>query len=168
MDGTRRFGNLMSHALLVKTVGFHHITWRATASAVSNVDAVVDALAWLVNDTDAVETDKSSSYHGPEMTLITATTSNKRKAMHSFSRLGEANIRTLMDAMDERLDGQNILHFRLSLDALIDGHVVLAGEAQGPTVKGQAKLEVYSGKPAGEQRLATLNEALELSKGSDD
>ena len=59
----------MTHAL-GQSVGLHHITWRATGSAVSDVDVLVEALAWLIGDPEAVKTDKSSSYHGPELTCF--------------------------------------------------------------------------------------------------
>ena len=95
-------------------------------------------------------------------------TVNKRKAMRSFARLGEANLRTLIENIDLQMDDQNVLHFRLVLDDLIDQRVVLASDFGAATVKGQAKFEVYSGQPADEQRLATLNEALILAKESGD
>lgn len=129
----------------------------------SDVDVLIEALAWLIGDVEAVKTDKSSSYHGPELTLVSATTSNKRKAMRSFARLGESNIQTLLRDLEQRTDDQNVLHFRLDLDGLIDGKVVLASDFGNATVKGQAKFEVYSGQPADEQRLSTLNEALEIA-----
>lgn len=154
----------MSHAYHGLSVGLHHITWRATGSAVSDVGALVDALAWLVGDADDVKTDKSSSYHGPDLTLVSATTANKRRAVRSFARLGASNIRSLVGVMEQQMDEENVLHVRLDLDALINGEVVLASDHKAPTVKGQAKFEVYSGQPAQEQRMATFNEALELAK----
>ena len=76
----------MTHALHGPSVGLHHITWRATGSAVSDVDVLIEALAWLIGDPEVVQTDKTSSYHGPEVILVSATTSNKRKAIRSFAR----------------------------------------------------------------------------------
>ena len=139
------------------------ITWRATGSAVSDVDVLVEALAWLIGDPEAVKTDKSSSYHGPELTLLSATTSNKRKAMRSFARLGGANIQALLKILSSEPTTKTCSHFRLDLDDLIDGRVVLASDFGGHH-QGQAKFEVYSGQSAEEQRLSTLNEALELSR----
>ena len=144
-------------------MGLHHITWRATASAVSNVDVLADAMAWLIGDEDAVELDRSSSYHGPELTLIRASTSNKRRAARSFARLGEANLRQLMEEFEQRVDDHNVLHFRLSMDSLIRGEPVLVSGTGTGTVKGQAKFEVYSGLPADAQLQATFDEALELA-----
>ncbi len=145
------------------TVGLHHITWRATASAVSNVDVLADALAWLIGDEDAVELDRTRSFHGPELTLVKASTSNKRQAARSFARLGEANLRQLMEEFDQRLDHQRVLHFRLSMNSLIEGNPKLVDSTEAGTVKGQAKFELYSGLPAEEQLLATFDEALELA-----
>lgn len=148
-------------------MGLHHITWRATGSAVSNTNAIADALAWLIGDQEEVEVDRSTSYHGPELTLITATTSNKRKAMHSFARLGKKNLQMLTSELDQRMDDENILHFRLSLSALINGDVELVSESGTGTVKGQAKFEIYAGRSPDEQRLATLHEAVEKAEGSE-
>ena len=153
----------MTHALHGPSVGLHHITWRATGSAVSDVDVLIEALAWLIGDPEVVQTDKTSSYHGPEVILVSATTSNKRKAIRSFARLGRDNIQALLQDIEQRTDDQNVLHFRLDLDDLIDGNVVLASDFGVATVKGQAKFEVYSGQAAEEQRLSTINEALELA-----
>ena len=86
-----------------EVVGLHHITWRATASAVSNVEVLAEAMAWLIGDEEAVELDRSTSYHGPEMTLVKASTANKRRAARSFARLGEANLRQLIDEFDHRV-----------------------------------------------------------------
>ena len=157
----------MTHALHGPSVGLHHITWRATGSAVSDVDVLIEALAWLIGDPEVVQTDKTSSYHGPEVILVSATTSNKRKAIRSFARLGRDNIQALLQDIEQRTDDQNVLHIRLNLDDLIDGRVVLASDFGMATIKGQAKFEVYSGQSAEEQRLSTLNEALELAKEND-
>ena len=144
-------------------MGLHHITWRATASAVSNVDVLADALAWLIGDEDAVELDRTRSFHGPELTLVKASTSNKRQAARSFARLGEANLRQLMEEFDQRLDNQRVLHFRLSMNSLIEANPKLVDSTEAGTVKGQAKFELYSGLPAEEQLRATFDEALELA-----
>lgn len=148
-------------------MGLHHITWRATGSAVSNTDAIAHALAWLIGDEEEVQIDRSTSYHGPELTLITATTSNKRKAMSSFARLGKKNLEALTSEIELRMDEQNVLHFRLSLSALIDGSVELVSESGTGTVKGQAKFEIYAGKSADEQRLETFHEACNKAEESE-
>ncbi len=147
-------------------MGLHHITWRATVSAVASVEVVAEAMAWLIGDADDVELDRSTSYHGPELTMVKASTSNKRRALRSFARLGESNIHALANEFDQRMDEQRVLHFRLSLDSLIRGQPELTDTADAGTVKGQAKFEVYSGLSEEEQLQQTLDNALDLA--SDD
>ena len=99
----------MTHALHGQSVGLHHITWRATGSAVSDVDVLVEALAWLIGDPEAVKTDKSSSYHGPELFVLSAITSNKRKAMRSFARLGRTTSKPFSKILSSEPTIKNVL-----------------------------------------------------------
>jgi len=147
-------------------VGLHHITWRATGSALSNAEVLADAMAWLVGDEEAVVLDRSTSYHGPELTLITASTANKRKALQSLAKLGEANLKQLQSEMEQRMDDQHVLHFRLTIDSVVEGQPKLAIGAGTGTVKGQAKFEVYSGLTEEEQLENTFAEANELLEGN--
>ena len=145
-------------------MGLHHITWRATASALSNVDVIAEALEWLVGDDSDLEIDRSTSYHGPELVMLKAATSNKRKAMRSFARIGEVNLKTLADEFDKRKDDENILHFRLTLDSLLLGAPKLADTNTTGTVKGQAKFEAYSGRDTASQFEETLVEAMRMAR----
>lgn len=147
-------------------MGLHHITWRATASALSSADVLADAIAWLVGDEEAVKLDRSTSYHGPELTLITASTANKRKALQSLAKLGEANLKQLQSEMEQRMDDQHVLHFRLTIDSVVEGEPKFAIGAGTGTVKGQAKFEVYSGLTEEEQLENTFAEANELLEGN--
>ncbi|RJU95655.1 MAG: hypothetical protein DWC10_07595 [Candidatus Poseidoniales archaeon] len=154
----------MTHQPFRGLVGLHRISWRATATALSNLDAIADGLAWLVGDPDEVELDRTASYHGPEVVLIDARTTNKKRALASLARLGEHNIQHLLASLEQRLDEQHVLHFRLELNALVDGEVVLAETSGTSTVKGQAKFEVYPGQPAADQIHDTIDIALNMAK----
>jgi RNA binding exosome subunit len=145
------------------TVGLHRLTWRATASAVSNTEAIADALAWLIGDPNDVTLDRSASYHGPQLVLLEASTTKKKNTLHALARLGGTQLRQIIDTLENRLDDDHIVHFRLELNDLIDGHVVLARGSGTGHVKGQAKMEVYPGRPAMEQILETLNEVVTLA-----
>ncbi|MDP6200137.1 MAG: RNA-binding domain-containing protein [Candidatus Poseidonia sp.] len=145
-------------------MGLHRISWRATATALSNLDAIAEGLAWLVGNADDVELDRTASYHGPEVVLIDAGTANKKRALASLAQLGERNIQNLLESLEHRLDEQHVLHFRLELNALVDGEVVLADSSGTPTVKGQAKFEVYPGQPAADQILETIQRALKMAR----
>ena len=156
----------MTSPLHHESVGLHHITWRATASALSNADVLTEAMAWLIGDEDAVKRDSSTSYHGPELTLLTASTTNKRKALKSLARLGETNLKQLQEELIQRMDDEHVLHFRVSIDSVVEGVPKLAtGNATG-SVKGQAKFEVYSGRTEQEQLDDTFDEVYKLVEGN--
>ena len=156
----------MTSLLQPEGVGLHHITWRATASALSNADVLAEAMAWLIGDEDAVKRDRSTSYHGPELTLVTASTMNKRKALKSLARLGETNLRRLQEELTQRMDDEHVLHFRVSIDSVVEGEPKLTVGSGTGNVKGQAKFEVYSGLTELEQLQNTFDEVYELVEGS--
>ncbi len=147
-------------------MGLHHITWRATASALSNADVLTEAMAWLIGDEAAVKKDSSTSYHGPELTLLTASTTNKRKALKSLARLGETNLRRLQTELTHRMDDEHVLHFRVSVESVVEGAPILATSTGTGTVKGQAKFEVYSGRTEQEQLDDTFDEVYKLVEGN--
>lgn len=153
----------MKRGYVCRSVGLHRIGWRATCSALANVEAVADGLAWLVGSEEDVTLDRTSSYHGPEIVLIEASTNKKKAALHSLARLGEANLRTLTSELDQRLDEHHVLHFRLELDRLVAGDVVLASGAGTNQIKAQAKIEVYPGQTPGEEAAACLEQALQVA-----
>ena len=148
---------------MCRLVGLHRITWRATCSALTNVDAVADGLAWLVGDDEAVTLDRSTSYHGPDIVLIEASMKKKKAALLSLARLGQANLQRLDEELDLRLDEQHVLHFRLDMNRFINGEMTLAEVASTGQIKGQAKIEVYPGQSAQEQVRLCLQEAAEFA-----
>ncbi len=154
----------MKRWVMCRPVGLHRISWRATCSALTNVDAVADGLAWLVGDDEAVTLDRSTSYHGPDIVLIEANMKKKKAALLSLARLGEANLQRLEDELDQRVDEQHVLHFRLDMNRFIGGEMTLAQTASTGQIKGQAKIEVYPGQSAREQVRLCLQEAAELAR----
>ena len=146
------------HPLLV---GLHHITWRATASALTNHEVVAEAMAWLIGDPDAVQLERSTSYHGSELWMVTAHSKKKSFAMKSLAQLGAENLQVLHDTLEQRFDEDHVLYLRLNLDDLISSKISLADSSRTGTVKGQAKIEVYPGQDALEQARTTLQDAIE-------
>ena len=149
------------HPLLV---GLHHITWRATASALTNHEVVAEAMAWLIGDPDAVQLERSTSYHGAELWMVTAHSKKKSFAMKSLAQLGVENLQVLHDTLEQRFDEDHVLYLRLNLDDLISSKISLADSSRTGTVKGQAKIEVYPGQDALEQARTTLQDAIEAAQ----
>lgn len=144
-------------------MGLHRITWRATCTALSNLDAIADAMAWLIGDPEDVHLDKSKSYHGPDLILIEATTKKKKQALRSMARLGVEQLDTVRETLDERLDDEHVIHFRLDLNELIDGNVVLSRGSSTGQIKGQAKVEVYPGQSTEEQVRSAIAEVHDIA-----
>ncbi len=149
------------HPLLV---GLHHITWRATASALTNHEVVAEAMAWLIGDPDAVQLERSTSYHGSELWMVTAHSKKKSFAMKSLAQLGVEHLQVLHDTLEQRFDEDHVLYLRLNLDDLISSKISLADSSRTGTVKGQAKIEVYPGQDALEQARTTLQDAIEAAQ----
>jgi RNA binding exosome subunit len=145
------------------TMSLHHITWRATASGLADETVVADALAWLIDDVEAVEIERTTSYHGSEIHMIEAKTSRKGPALKALARLGAANLQTIIDEIDQRLDEANTIHFRLDFNALINGEAHLAPPGNGPTVKGQTKVQVFPGQEGRGEAIASLHAAIEIA-----
>ena len=148
------------------SVTFHHVTWRTTGSAVADPAVIVEAMAWLAGGSDHVHEERSTSYHGAPLHLITATLRSKRTTVATLARLGAANLRTLLEERATRTDEQNVLHLRLDLHQLVAGRAVLATPSDVPTVKGQAKLALYPGQDADEEWRTSLEHALQAAEES--
>ena len=85
-------------------MSLHHITWRATASGLADETVVADALAWLVNDNEAVEIERTTSYHGSELHMIEAKITRKGPALKALAMLGRDNLNTILNELEQRLD----------------------------------------------------------------
>tara|TARA_B100000459_G_scaffold116918_1_gene69785 strand:- start:1318 stop:1770 length:453 start_codon:yes stop_codon:yes gene_type:complete len=141
-------------------VGLHHITWRATVSAVADESVVADAIAWLVGDPEMVEIEQTTSYHGSVMYMVTGRSKKKANSLKSLSRIGAENIQNLLVDLEPRFDENNTLHFRLDFNSFIDGEAVLAAPGGAVTIKCQTKVEVYPGQDPLDECKKVLQAAL--------
>ena len=148
-------------------MGLHHITWRATASAVAEESVVEDAVAWLVGGSEMVEMEQTTSYHVSVMHMVTGRSKKKANSLKSLSRIGVENLHTLIEDIAVRFDENNTLHFRLDYNAFIDGEVILAKPDEVSTIKCQTKVEVYPGQIALDECKKVLQAALEKAKSAE-
>tara|TARA_B100001769_G_scaffold232155_1_gene195076 strand:- start:274 stop:726 length:453 start_codon:yes stop_codon:yes gene_type:complete len=148
-------------------VGLHHITWRATASAVAEQTVVADAIAWLVGDSEMVEVEQTTSYHGSVLHMVTGVSKKKANSLTSLSRLGKENLQSLLEDLTVRFDENNTLHFRLDFNAFIDGEVILAAPGEVATIKCHTKVEVYPGQDPLDECKKVLTAALQKAEKSE-
>ena len=143
-------------------MGVHHISWFTSVSGLEDEILVADALTWLIGDADAVSIEKTTSFHGSTMYLVTAELKNKGPATKSLSRLGNDALEQLISSIDKKLDEENVLHIRLDLLELLAGRVLVCEPSSRPSVKGITKLQVYPGNSPRDITLETLNSAKTL------
>ena len=131
-------------------MAIHHINCRTTSSGIDNLAAIVDAMTWLCGDEELLSVDKTTSYHGSEINLLTTHISKNRDIKSFVDKLKQADLLKISENLAERIDDSNNLHFRICLDSLISGEINLA-EADEKTVKCLIKIEAYPGQNAIEQ-----------------
>ena len=144
-------------------MGAHHLTMRVTSSGLEDENLIAEAISLLIDDSDLVELEKTNSYHGSPIFLISATTRKNKIALKTISKLGKENLESLQSTVQQRLDENNTLHFRIGLDELIDGDLKLV-KPNKKSVKCQVKLEVYPGQSIIEETISFLNEAILISE----
>ena len=116
----------------------------------------------IFSNGELVDIEKTTSYYGSPIHLISATTKKNKLAIQSLSKLGSQNLDLLISSLEQRLDENNTLHFRLGLDEFIQGEAVIVS-SNTKSIKGQTKLEVYPGQSALEEAKGMLIQAKEMA-----
>lgn len=120
---------------------------RVHVSAVDDVTVLHEALlAWL----GEVEVQRSSyaSHAGPTMLTLSVDLRRKADLRNAWSGLEHEALQTLFDDVQHRLDDEGGLHFRVDLDALVAGRVILAPPGAPRSAKVRCKVAVYPGQTA--------------------
>ena len=148
-------------------MGLHHITWRATASAVAEQTVVADAIAWLVGDSEMVNVEQTTSYHGSVLHMVTGISKKKANSLKSLSRIGRENLQSLLEDLAVRFDENNTLHFRIDFNAFIGGEVILAAPGEVASIKCHTKVEVYTGQDSLDECKKVLTAAMQKADTSE-
>ena len=128
-------------------MGIHHISCRATASGIDNLPSITDAMTWLCGKEDLVSIDRTTSYHGSEINLVIAKVSKNQDINRMIAKLTTEDLSEIAENLEQRIDENNTLHFRLCLDSLVGGIVKIVG-ADHKSVKCSIKIESYPGQNA--------------------
>ena len=126
-------------------MAIHHVNCRVSASGLDNLSAITDAMSWLCGDAELLIVDRTTSYHGSEINLITAKVGKNRDIKAFFSKLKSGNYSDIRQNITDRIDDSNTLHLRLCLDSLIASNIKFA-DNKDKTVKCNIKIKVYPGQ----------------------
>lgn len=69
-------------------MGVHHLTWRVTASGLEDEELIASAISELIANDELVDIEKTTSYYGSPIHLISAVTKKNKLAIKSLSKLG--------------------------------------------------------------------------------
>ena len=137
-------------------MGVHGGEWRVHASAVDDIEVIVDALTWLGGDDSEVSTQKEKSTLGAPMNIIIAKMSAKQTII-SLGKLRRRSIEEILDSgVDSLIDDDKNLHLRLSLETLSRGGAEMSRTKGEMVAKGKFKLEVYPGQSANQVAVGIL------------
>ena len=126
-------------------MAIHHINCRVTASGVDNLSVLTDAMSWLCGSADLLVIEKSTSYYGSEINLITLKIGKNQDIRAFFGKLIQGNYVDIRQSITKRIDSSNTLHFRLCVDALIAKQIKFI-DTKLKTIKCNVKIKVYPGQ----------------------
>ena len=108
-------------------MGIHHVNCRLTTSGLDNVSVIIEAMAWLCGDEELLVVDKTKSFHGPQINLVTAKIKKNKQIKEFFGKLISGDFNKILDNLEQRIDDSNTLHMRLCLDSLIGQKITFFG-----------------------------------------
>lgn len=126
-------------------MAIHHINCRVTASGVDNLSVLTDAMSWLCGNADLLLIEKTTSYHGSEINLITGKIGKNQDIRAFFSKLMQGNYLDIRQTINKRIDKSNTLHFRLCVNSLIGKNIKFI-DTKFKTIKCNVKIKLYPGQ----------------------
>ena len=132
---------------------------RATASGLEDETIIAEALATLCGDEEAVEIEKTTSYHGSPVYLVSATITKKGACNNTLASLGVDALNDIEAELEQKFDEANNIHFRLDLTDFVNGQATISQPGDKATLKGMIKVEVYPNQDPMEQAIAVISQA---------
>ena len=143
---------------------FANLSIRLSASGLEDVDVLADALAWLIGDKKAIEIERSKSWHGSPIHLVTAYLHRKAAIKSALANLGPNLLKTLKMQLKQRMDERNALHFRLDKSSLASAQIAFS-EVPGPdTVKVRLKFLAFPGQDVMDVAHQSIDGLIEMAK----
>lgn len=131
-------------------MGIHHVSCRVTASGVDDTKVIIDSLEWLAGGETEIIVDKSTSYHGSKVHLISFKLTKNKQVKQFISKLKAVDTSLISQTIAEKTDENNTLHIRFCLDSLIGEKILITNSTQ-KSVKCNIKVEVYPGQTVQEE-----------------
>ena len=125
-------------------MGILHVHAAATAHELQDIHLVTEALEWFTES--EWDVDMTTSYHGPKVAML-STQIKKKKQLDAFLEKIEQHHPMILAELDARMDENNVIHLRFSLESVIGQEVeLMQSDEKGPLIKVRIKLAVYPGQ----------------------
>jgi RNA binding exosome subunit len=125
-------------------MGILHVHAAATAHELQDIHLITEALEWFTES--EWDVDMTTSYHGPKVAMLT-TQIKKNKKIVAFLEKLQPHHPTILAELDKRMDENNVIHLRFSLESMIGQQVeMIQSEIGAPAIKVRIKLAVYPGQ----------------------
>lgn len=124
-------------------MSFHRVNIRTSVSSLMDEEITIQSLKWLFGTDVEVVQDRTTSYHGAILHVLSAELKRKKDISFFFSKIKPIFDEEFLQGLDQRIDDAHVVHFRLDADALIEKNIVLHNTKEHHVIKCEAKLEVY-------------------------
>lgn len=121
-------------------MSFHYLAFRTFCQATEDEEKVVQALKF-VSGVDAIEKCASEGYHGNRIVVLESAIRSKKRIEAFFGRISNSDIAQILETIEQRIDEECSLFFRLDKQEACLGRLVLTkGE---DVISVRAKVECY-------------------------
>lgn len=124
-------------------MSFHRVNIRTSVSSLMDEEVTKQSLEWLLGTDVEVVQDRTTSYHGAVLHVLSAELKRKKDILYFFSMIKPIFDDTFLQSLEQRLDDAHVVHFRLDADALVEKEIALHNVKEHHVIKCEAKLEVY-------------------------
>tara|TARA_A200000113_G_scaffold80734_1_gene71787 strand:+ start:9332 stop:9742 length:411 start_codon:yes stop_codon:yes gene_type:complete len=125
-------------------MGILHVHAAATAHELQDIHLITEALEWFTES--EWDVDMTTSYHGPKVAMLT-THIKKNKKIEAFLEKLQPHHPTILAELDKRMDENNVIHLRFSLESMIGQQVeLIQPDIKGSIIKVRIKVAVYPGQ----------------------
>jgi RNA binding exosome subunit len=124
-------------------MSFHRVNIRTSVSSLMDEEVTIQSLKWLLGTDVEIIQDRTTSYHGARLQVLSAELKRKKDISFFFSMVKPIFDDEFLQGLDQRIDDAHVVHFRLDADALIEKNIVAHNVKEHHIIKCEAKLEVY-------------------------
>lgn len=124
-------------------MAFHRVNLRMTVNSFMDDAVVTEALEWLTFPDVEIQRDRATSYHGSSFHVLHIELTKKKEIRQFFENVKVFLIEDILDQLEQRIDEQNVVHFRIDAEQLMKKTIHAQRNKTQHVLKCEAKLAVF-------------------------